>query len=106
RFLKFHRFRQRPVQGLGAMYWETVPRIDFAAQIERISLPGRAGTKELQTLVSRLASEPLDPAPPLWQFHLVDNFGEGSALILRIHHCYADGIALVRVFMSMTDAGP
>ena len=106
RFLKFHRFRQRPVQGLGATYWETVSRIDFAAQIERISLPGRAGTKELQTLVSRLASEPLDPERPLWQFHLVEKFGEGSALILRIHHCYADGIALVRVFMSMTDAGP
>ena len=94
------------MQGLGATYWETRRILDFAAQIDRISLPGRAGTKELQTLVSRLASEPLDPARPLWQFHLVDNFGEGSALILRIHHCYADGIALVRVFMSMTDAGP
>jgi diacylglycerol O-acyltransferase / wax synthase len=53
--------------------------------------------------VSRLAAEPLDPAHPLWQFHLVENFVGGSALIMRIHHCYADGMALVRVFMSMTD---
>ena len=43
---------------------------------------------------------------PLWQFHLVDNYAGGSALIARIHHCYADGIALVRVLLSMTDAGP
>jgi WS/DGAT/MGAT family acyltransferase len=27
-------------------------------------------------------------------------------VIVRIHHCYADGIALVRVLMSMTDATP
>ena len=25
--------------------------------------------------------------------------------VIRIHHCYADGIALVRVMLSMTDAG-
>ena len=70
-----------------------------------VALPGRAGKKELQALVSRLASTPLDPARPLWQFHLVDNYDGGSALIARIHHCYADGIALVRVMLSMTDAG-
>ena len=25
-------------------------------------------------------------------------------MILRIHHCYADGIALIQVLLSMTDA--
>src|SRR4030095_887023 len=40
----------------------------------------------------------------MWQFHLVDHYEGGSALIARIHHCYADGIALVRVMLSMTDA--
>ena len=42
----------------------------------------------------------------MWQFHLVENYDGGSALIARIHHCYADGIALVRVMLSMTDAAP
>jgi len=42
----------------------------------------------------------------MWQFHLVDNYAEGSAIVARIHHCYADGIALVRVMLSMTDAAP
>jgi WS/DGAT/MGAT family acyltransferase len=40
----------------------------------------------------------------LWQFHLVGNYKGGSAVILRIHHCYADGIALIQVLLSMTDA--
>jgi diacylglycerol O-acyltransferase len=106
RFLKFHRFRQRPVERLGIAYWENVPHFDIAEHVERVALPSPAGTIELQALVSRLAATPLDPKRPLWQFHLVENLTGGSALIARIHHCYADGIALVRVMMSMTDAGP
>jgi WS/DGAT/MGAT family acyltransferase len=106
RFLKFDRFRQRPVDRLGVAYWESVPDFDIADHVERIALPGAAGTDELQALVSRLAATPLDPTRPLWQYHLVENFAGGSALIARMHHCYADGIALVRVFMSMTDAAP
>jgi len=57
----------------------------------------------LQSLASQLASSPLDQARPLWQFHLVEKFGAGSALITRLHHCYADGMALVQVMLSLTD---
>ncbi len=106
RFLRFPRFRQRPVQLPGVAYWENVTDFSIDDHVLTLSLPGRAGTRELQALVSRLASRPLDPARPLWQFHLVENYAGGSALIARIHHCYADGIALVRVLMSMTDAAP
>ncbi len=106
RFLRFPRFRQRPVSLPGGAYWQGVPKFSIDDHVVSVALPGRAGTKELQALVSRLASRPLDPAGPLWQFHLVENFDSGSALIARIHHCYADGIALVRVMMSMTDAAP
>ena len=106
RFCRFQRFQQRPVELLGAAYWEGVPHFSIDDHVLAVALPGRAGTKELQALVSRLASRPLDPARPMWEFHLVENFGRGSALIARIHHCYADGIALVRVMMSMTDAAP
>jgi WS/DGAT/MGAT family acyltransferase len=106
RFLRFPRFRQRPVQGPGVSYWEDAPDFSIDDHVVKVSLPGRAGTKELQALVSRLAGRPLDPARPWWKYHLVDNFERGSALIAQFHHCYADGIALVRVVMSMTDAGP
>jgi len=106
RFLEFDRFRQRPVERLGVAQWESVPRFSLTDHVERIALPGEAGTDELQALVSELAATPLDRARPLWQFHLVEHFAGGSALIARIHHCYADGIALVRVLMSMTDSAP
>jgi len=105
RWMRFRRFRQRPAQVLGVAYWETVADFDIDDHVVRVALPGKAGRKELQALVSRLAITPLNPARPLWQYHFVENFDGGSALIARVHHCYADGIALVQVLLSMTDAG-
>ena len=106
RWLQFERFRQRPVQTVAGAFWEADERFDLDHHVIRVALPGKGATKALQTLVSRLAATELDPARPMWQFHLVENFDGGSALIARIHHCYADGIALVQVMLSMTDAGP
>jgi WS/DGAT/MGAT family acyltransferase len=105
RWLTFRRFRQRPVQLPGIAYWETDPDFDLDQHVAHVALPGKGGKHELQVLVSRLAATPLNPARPLWQFHLVDNYDGGSALVARIHHCYADGIALMQVILSMTDAG-
>ncbi len=104
RFLVFKRFRQRPVETPAMSFWEDDPGFDIDYHVAHTALPGRAGKRELQAMVSRLASTPLDPARPRWQFHLVDNYAGASAVVVRIHHCYADGIALVRVMLSMTDA--
>jgi WS/DGAT/MGAT family acyltransferase len=49
---------------------------------------------------------PLDATKPLWQLHLVDNFNGGSALICRLHHCIADGLALVQVLLTAADLEP
>jgi diacylglycerol O-acyltransferase / wax synthase len=106
RFLVFRRFRQRAVEHPGFAVWETDRDFDIDRHAVHIALPGKAGKRELQTLVSRLIATPLDPARPMWQYHLVENYRGGSALIMRIHHSYADGMALVRVMLSMTDAGP
>lgn len=106
RFLVFRRFRQRPVEVPGFAMWQADDAFDLSRHVVHAPLPGKAGRRELQALVSRLVATPLDPAHPMWQFHLVDNFDGGSALVVRIHHCYADGMALVRVMLSMTDRGP
>jgi diacylglycerol O-acyltransferase / wax synthase len=53
-----------------------------------------------------MMTRPLDPEKPLWEWHLIERFGEGSALITREHHCIADGIALTRLLLSLTDATP
>jgi diacylglycerol O-acyltransferase len=102
RFLAYRRFRCRAVTDAAGAWWESAAKVDIEAHVRRVRLPGAAGKEELEALVSELASTPLDPSRPLWQFHLVENYAGGSALITRIHHCYADGIALIQVLLSMT----
>ena len=104
RFLAFRRFGQCAVQDPAGAWWQSDENFDIDAHVLRASLPGAGGKEELEAFVSELASTPLDAARPLWQFHVIDNFQGGSALVTRIHHCYADGIALIQVMLSMTHA--
>jgi len=106
RFLAFPRFRHKAVQTARGCWWEEDEDFELTSHIRRIALPGDAGKVELEEFVSELASTPLDKYRPLWQFHYVENYTDGPALVTRIHHCYADGIALVQVMLSLTDADP
>lgn len=106
RFLAYRRFRQRPVLGATGAVWETDRDFDLDWHLQEAALPGRGGKAALERFVSTLASTPLDAHRPLWQFHLIERYGTGSALVARIHHCYADGIALVQVLLSLTDTTP
>ena len=105
-FLAFERFRCRPVTDLIGGRWVEAEDFDLADHVLSVALPGEAGKRELEALAAELASTPLSPERPRWSFHLVENYLGGSALIFRIHHCYADGIALVRVYLSLTESEP
>ncbi|QIL42963.1 wax ester/triacylglycerol synthase family O-acyltransferase [Acidovorax sp. HDW3] len=113
RLLKYPRFRQRVVQDAAGATWVDDDHFDIAAHVVREKLPHRKGQSQQQALqerVGELAMQSLDGRRPLWQIHLIENFtGDdgvaGSALIVRIHHCIADGIALISVTMSLVDGG-
>lgn len=106
RFLAYPRFTQKAVDTSAGAWWETDRDFDLDWHVRLTALPGRADKLEFERLTSQLASTPLDQTKPLWQFHLVEKYNGGSALIMRIHHCYADGIALVQVLLSLTDTQP
>ena len=106
RLLVFDRFSQRIIQPQPSFrlpYWEDDPNFDIDAHLHRIALPDPGDQFELQELTNDLMSSPLDFSKPLWQFHLVENYGSGCALVCRLHHSIADGIALVRVLLALTD---
>lgn len=105
KFLAYPRFRQKAVDGPTGAVWQDDADFDLDWHIRLTALPGKGGKRELERLTSQLASTPLDKSKPLWQFHLVERYDGGSALISRIHHCYADGIALVQVLLSLTEMG-
>ncbi|MDX1587502.1 MAG: wax ester/triacylglycerol synthase family O-acyltransferase [Oleiphilaceae bacterium] len=106
RFLRFHRFRQCVVQEGERYYWQDDDWFDLDNHLHVIALPGKGDQKALQELASDLNSTPLNRCHPLWQAHYVDNYRGGCVLIIRIHHCIADGISLVRVLLSLTDEDP
>jgi WS/DGAT/MGAT family acyltransferase len=107
--LQYDRFRQKVVEdALGAL-WVDDDHFDIAAHVvpERLEIArGQAPLEALKAFVADLTTLPLNTSRPLWQFHLVEDFEPGrSALVLRIHHCIADGIALISVMLSITDGG-
>lgn len=103
RFLRFPRFLTRPVQQAGSYVWQRDPYFDLDSHVKKVALPGAAGKSELQAYLADQTSIPFDETKPLWQIHFVENYQDGKAIILRVHHCYADGLALISVFNSITD---
>ena len=106
RLLSYRRFRQRVVQDITGTWWELDPNFDIDSHLVRVSLPGKGGKKELERYVAGQISQSLDHGKPLWQFQLIENYRGGAALLARIHHCIADGIALTGVLLSLTDFTP
>lgn len=109
RMLQFRRFRQRVIQPrlpVNMPYWEDDPNFTIEAHVHRIALPAPHDQATLQDLCSDLMSTPLDFSKPLWQIHLIENYNGGCAIMTRLHHCIADGMALVMVLLSMTDMSP
>jgi diacylglycerol O-acyltransferase len=109
RLLIYDRFKQRvkePLLRLGLPTWEVDPNFDLDYHVRRVVLPAPGDEAALQQLAGQMMSVPLDRHHPLWQFTFVDHYGSGSAVIGRLHHCIADGLALVQVLLSMTDATP
>ena len=108
RLLKYPRFTERVVEDAAGATWVVDRDFDMANHAVLEALPKKPRGREqeaLQDRVAELAMVPLDRKHPLWQFHLVEHYQGGSALIVRIHHCIADGIALIAVTQSLVDGG-
>jgi len=106
---RYPRFRQRVVESrlpLRTPSWEDDPDFSLEHHMHHLALPAPGDDRALQELLSDLMTMPLDRNRPLWHTYLVDGYGDGAAMICRMHHCIADGIALAQVMLSLTDSGP
>jgi diacylglycerol O-acyltransferase len=108
RLLKYPRFKQCAVEDAAGASWEADQTFDLDNHlvIEKLTRQTAGPAQEaLQDRLAELTMQPLDKRHPLWQFHLVEDYSGGSALMVRIHHCIADGIALIAVTQSLMDGG-
>lgn len=109
RLASFPRFQKRvvrPRSGVGMPAWETDANYDLRFHLQRVALPDPGDKAELQEMIANLMISPLAPNRPLWQVHLIENYGKGCVLFFRIHHCIGDGIALTHVLLSTADTDP
>lgn len=103
KLLSFERFRQIPQMRDGVRQWVNDPHFNLQNHLEYTPLP-EPTAQAFSDRVNSLSGQKLDFTKPLWHMQVIPNHPSGAALVLRIHHCIADGIALVRVLLSMTAA--
>ena len=103
RLLQHARFRERiEASPVGPPHWAADPAFELEAHVHPMALPAPGGDAELRDLLGDLMSRPLDMSRPLWDVHLIENHGSGSVMFTRIHHCIADGQALIGVLLGLT----
>ena len=105
-FSRFHQRIVRPRTRANLPHWEDDANFAVDNHISHIALPAPAGDVALRSLVSDLMSAPLDFTKPLWHIHVIDGYDGRSVVLARIHHSIADGIALVRVLLGLTESTP
>jgi len=103
------RYRQRlvfPPFNLGYPTWEFDPEFNLDRHIHHARI--RPGTQAaLEELAGEIFSEVMDRNHPLWDITVVDGLRGGrTALIARVHHCLADGIAGVSLMNQIFDQNP
>jgi len=108
KLLLIPRYRQRvvfPPFDLGLPSWEFDPKFNIRNHVREVKL--KHGTEqELKALAGKIVSTRLDRQRPLWDFTLVRLQGDRTGLVVRIHHCMADGIAGVGVVNTILDTNP
>ncbi|MBZ5613227.1 MAG: wax ester/triacylglycerol synthase family O-acyltransferase [Acidobacteriia bacterium] len=95
-----------PPLNLGLPSWEYDPTFDILRHVHEVTLKHGTDT-ELKTLAGKILSTVMDRRHPLWDMTLVHGLKNNrSALIFRLHHCLADGIAGVGLMNVLMDASP
>jgi diacylglycerol O-acyltransferase len=100
------RFRQHvlePARRFGRPCWNDDSAFDLRAHVRRLNPPEPVDAVALVGLASERMNAPLPPDSSPWSFELVDLAPAGSALLVRIHHCIADGRALVSLLEELAD---
>jgi len=108
RMLSVPRFKQvlrtQPLD-LGAPHWVDDPNLDMAHHVRRAALPRPGDDAALFRWVAEVMERRLDRDRPLWECWIVDGLPYNRwAILMKVHHCIADGIAATRMLAKLCDA--
>lgn len=91
---------------IGAPEWVDDPNFDIAHHLRRIALPHPGGDAELFATVAGIMEQRLDRERPLWECWIIEGLIDDRwAMLMKIHHCIADGIATAQMLAKLSDDG-
>lgn len=94
----------RPRFGLGPPFWTEDTAFDIALHVNFRPLPAPGDEATLLTLCAELNKSPLSRSRPLWEMWLLTGLtGNRVALLIRLHHAVADGMAAVNLLAALFD---
>lgn len=100
-------FRRRVVPvpfALNHPVWVTQKRIDPRRHFFRHRVGGAGSMRDLEELIGRIASTPLQRDVPLWELHMCEGLADGRvAIVGKIHHAMADGLAANAMLANVMD---
>jgi diacylglycerol O-acyltransferase len=78
--------------------------VDLDYHVRRVRVPSPGGRRELDRVIGEIASTPLDRNRPLWEFHFAEGMADDRfALIGKVHHALADGVASANLLARLMD---
>ncbi|WP_063813686.1 wax ester/triacylglycerol synthase domain-containing protein [Nocardia anaemiae] len=89
--------------GLAPPRWTSDPDFDLSWHLRRGVLPEPADQSAVLEFARTEAMTAFDPARPLWRLTLLSGFGDGCALVLRVHHSLTDGVGGIRIATEICD---
>lgn len=99
------RLRRRPFD-LGPPEWVDDVDFDLSHHVRRIALPSPGNDQELFGAVAHVMSRRLDRNRPLWEIWVIEGLTDDRwAMLMKVHHCIADGIATAHMFGGLCDGG-
>lgn len=99
------RLRLHPFD-LGAPEWVEDPDFDIRRHVRRVALPHPGGDRELHQVIADLMARRLDRDRPLWELWVIEGLADDRwAMLTKVHHCMADGIAATHLLAGLSDDG-
>ncbi|MGH3677268.1 MAG: WS/DGAT/MGAT family O-acyltransferase [Mycobacterium sp.] len=84
--------------------WMENCEVDLDYHLRRVQVPSPGGRRELDKVVGQIASTPLHRGRPLWEFHFAEGMADDRfALIGKVHHTLADGVASANLLARLMD---
>ncbi len=84
--------------------WLEDCEVDLDYHLRRVQVPAPGGRRELDQIIGKVASTPLDRGRPLWEFHFAEGMADHRfAVIGKMHHALADGVASANLLARVMD---